>query len=168
MTHRGQQVSRRGVLTASAAIGGGMLLPVGQAVAQPNDLVTITPGDARYPDLVRGWNQRYVGRPEAVYVPRSTDGVAIAVRQAVRAGKRLTVRSGGHCWEDFVFNPEVQAVIDMSAMREVDFDPPMNAFMVQPGAQLLDVYERLYRIWGVTVPAGMCFQVGAGGHVSGG
>ncbi len=168
MTHGRRQVSRRGVLAASAAIGGGVLLPAGQAVAQPGDLVTVTPGDARYPDLVRGWNQRYVGRPDAVHVPRSTAQVAAAVRQAVRSGKRFTVRSGGHCWEDFVFSPDVRAVIDMSAMRDVDFDASMNAFMVQPGAQLLDVYERLYRTWGVTVPAGMCFQVGAGGHVSGG
>lgn len=56
----------------------------------------------------------------------------------------------------------------MSALKAVYFDAEHGAFAVEAGALLLDVYERLYRGWGVTVPGGMCFQVGAGGHVSGG
>ncbi|MFG3141744.1 FAD-binding oxidoreductase [Streptomyces sp. NPDC048211] len=131
-------------------------------------VTAVTAADARYPDLVRGWNQRFVCAPETVFLPTTTDEVAEAVRRAVRDDKRLSIRSGGHCWEDFVHHPDVRIVLDMSALKAVYFDPEHDAFAVEAGALLLDVYERLYRGWGVTVPGGMCFQVGAGGHVSGG
>jgi aclacinomycin oxidase len=39
---------------------------------------------------------------------------------------------------------------------------------VQPGATLWQVYETLFRRWGVTLPGGSCPSVGAGGHVAGG
>ncbi|KKD02355.1 FAD-binding protein, partial [Streptomyces sp. WM6386] len=53
-------------------------------------------------------------------------------------------------------------------MDRVYFDPDKNAVCVEAGSQVLNVYERMYRTWGVTIPAGTCFQVGVGGHVSGG
>ncbi|MEU6062830.1 BBE domain-containing protein, partial [Streptomyces sp. NPDC047097] len=34
--------------------------------------------------------------------------------------------------------------------------------------RLLNVYEALYQGWGVTVPGGICYSVGAGGHIAGG
>lgn len=40
--------------------------------------------------------------------------------------------------------------------------------MVEPGARLLNVYEKLFKGWGVTVPGGICYGVGAGGHIAGG
>lgn len=130
--------------------------------------VVITPSDHRYPDVVRGLNQRFVGRPEAVHLANSTGQVLRAVQDAVDNGKRITVRSGGHCYEDFVFNPAVQVVIDMSAMNAVYFDPMRNAVAVEAGATLLRVYHTLYKLWGVTIPAGVCYSVGMGGHVTGG
>ncbi len=130
--------------------------------------VTVTSRDSRYPDLVRGLNQRWVGKPEAVHLVSTTAQVVDVVAQAVRDGKRLSVHSGGHCFEDFVFNPSVQVVVDLAEFNEVYFDRARNAFAVEAGARLLDVYEKLYRLWGVTLPAGVCYTVGAGGHVSGG
>jgi FAD binding domain/Berberine and berberine like len=78
------------------------------------------------------------------------------------------VRSGGHCLDALVDNPQVQAVIDLSEMRAVDFDQQLNAFVVEPGATLGEIYRRLYYGWGVTLPGGVCPDVGAGGHVLGG
>ncbi|MBB0243081.1 FAD-binding protein [Streptomyces alkaliphilus] len=128
----------------------------------------ITPSDPRYQDLVRGMNQRWVGRPESVRVVGSPAQVVGVVREAVARDKKLTVRSGGHCYEDFVFNPGTQIVLDMSEMTSVYWDQRFRAFAVEAGAKLLDVYERLFKGWGVTVPGGMCYSVGVGGHVSGG
>ncbi|MBW4717526.1 FAD-binding oxidoreductase [Saccharothrix obliqua] len=128
----------------------------------------VTPADARYPDLVRGLNQRWVGRPDEVVLPTTTAQVADAVREAVRAGRRITAVSGGHCFEDFAFNPEVRVVVNLAALNRVYFDHERGAFAVEAGARLLDVYEKLYRFWGVTLPAGVCYTVGAGGHVAGG
>ncbi|EFL27942.1 putative secreted FAD-linked oxidase [Streptomyces himastatinicus ATCC 53653] len=174
-------MERRRFLYGGASVGGGMLLggTAGTAAAATTrdattraaaagDAVAITPGDRNYADVVRGWNQRYIGKPEKVHLVTTTDQVVKVTQQAVKEGKRLAVRSGGHCFEDFVYHPDAKVVVDLSEMRQVDFDTERNAFMVESGCQLLDVYEGLYRRWGVVIPAGICHQVGAGGHVSGG
>jgi FAD/FMN-containing dehydrogenase len=161
--------SRRTFLAGASAAAGVVALPSRAAggTAEPG-ATTVTPADPRYPDLVRGLNQRWVGSPARVHLVTSTDDVVDAVGRAVRAGEHLSVRSGGHCFEDFVYRPGVDAVIDLSAMDAVRFDPVRGAFEVQAGARLLDVYETLYRRWGVVLPAGICYTVGAGGHVPGG
>jgi hypothetical protein len=130
--------------------------------------VTVVPADARYPDLVRGNNLRYVGNPDYVRLVSSTDQVVRAVQDAVSAGKRLAVRSGGHCYENFVADPAVQVVIDLSQFSDVSYDASRRAFAVQAGATLEKVYKTLYRGWGVTLPGGSCPSVGAGGHIAGG
>lgn len=169
---------RRNFLAGGAAAGGAALLTgtglsapasAAGAVAEATEpLTAVTPADKRYKDLVRGWNQRWVASPETVYLAETTTQVQQVVQKAVSANKRLTVRGGGHCWEDWVFNPDVRVILDMTKMNKVYYDAAKNAICVEAGAQLLNVYERMYRTWGVVVPAGMCFQVGAGGHVSGG
>jgi hypothetical protein len=130
--------------------------------------VTVTPGDRRYPDLARGDNNRWVGKPEAVVLVSTTEQVRAAVQAAVDAGKGIAVRSGGHCYEDFVTSSAVQVVINISQMNEVYYDANMRAFAVEAGATLADVYETLYKGWGVTLPGGSCPTVGAGGHIAGG
>ncbi|WP_374776267.1 FAD-binding protein [Streptomyces sp. NBC_01310] len=129
---------------------------------------TVGPSDVRYPDLVRGTNARFVGTPESVRVVATTAHVVSAVQEAVTAGKRIAVRSGGHCYEDFVANPDVKVVVDLSRMNAVSFDTGRNAFVVEAGAKLGHVYEVLFKTWGVTVPGGACPTVGAGGHIQGG
>ncbi|WBP90011.1 FAD-dependent oxidoreductase [Kitasatospora cathayae] len=131
--------------------------------------VTVTPTDRRYQDLlVRGYNRRFTGNPDYVRLVGSTAQVVQAVNEAVAAGKRVTVRSGGHCLENFVDDPDVKVVIDLSEMRSVSFDSTMNAFAIQGGAILSQVYRTLDLGWGVTIPGGSCPPVGVGGHITGG
>jgi FAD binding domain-containing protein/berberine-like enzyme len=151
-------------VTASGALAG-TAVAAEEAVGLP--ATTVKPGDARYIDMVRGTNQRWIGTPEVVRVVNSTDQVVAAVQDAVTAGKRIGVRSGGHCYEDFVYNA-TQVVIDVSELDEIGYDSVRNAISVGAGANLFQVYEALYRVWGVTIPGGSCGTVGAGGHISGG
>ena len=62
----------------------------------------VTPDDPRYATLVRGFNLRWVGSPRYVEVCGDTEQVVRAVQRAVEEGLRITVRGGGHCYEDFV------------------------------------------------------------------
>ncbi|MFT7873896.1 MULTISPECIES: FAD-binding oxidoreductase [Amycolatopsis] len=128
----------------------------------------VTPGDIRYGELVVGYNRRWVGTPESVRLAASTAQVADVVREAVATGKRLAVRSGGHCYADFVTGPETQVLLDVSNLNQVYYDPARRAFCVGAGTQLGRIYETLYRTWGVTIPGGICLTVGIAGHTSGG
>ncbi|MFG2178778.1 FAD-binding oxidoreductase [Streptomyces abikoensis] len=173
-------VSRRRFVQGAAVTGGAAMVgPVwGQTVAEAvripgggvaeSAALSVTKADPRYPSLVSGVNLRWVGTPDAVRVVGSADQVVQAVQEAVDKGQPVAVRSGGHCYEDFVTRPEVRVVIDMSGMSGVTFDRDRRAFAVEPGATLGTVYRALFKGWGVTLPGGTCPTVGTGGHVAGG
>ncbi|GAA2677421.1 MULTISPECIES: FAD-binding oxidoreductase [Actinosynnema] len=163
--------SRRSFLGGSAAAGATALLTRAgaPAQAQPSSApISVLAEDPRYPDLVRGANLRWVGSPDRVHLADSADSVVAALRSAVRAGERVAVRSGGHCYEGFVTDPAVRTVIDLSGLSVVTYDRDHRAFSIAPGATLGDVYRTLFKKWGVTVPGGSCPSVGAGGHIAGG
>ncbi|WBB57788.1 FAD-binding protein [Streptomyces sp. WMMC500] len=131
--------------------------------------VTVRPDDPRYASLrLRGYNHRHASRPDRIRLVGTTADVVRAVDDAVRDGRRVAVRSGGHCFEDFVDHPGTEVIIDMSGMRAAGFDRRRRAFFVEAGATLGEAYRRLFLGWGVTVPGGTCTGVGAGGHVAGG
>ncbi|GGP42863.1 FAD-linked oxidase [Streptomyces abikoensis] len=174
-------VTRRGVLASTAALGATAVglsapeaaaTPAGRAAAAAparSGPAAIGPDDTRYPSLTRrGTNARFVGRPDYVRVADTTEQVVEAVQQAVREGRRIAVRSGGHCFESFVDDPSVKALIDLSPMTAVHYDASRRAFAVEPGALLGQVYRRLFTEWGVAIPAGATAEVGVGGHVLGG
>ncbi|MGA5838659.1 FAD-binding oxidoreductase [Streptomyces pseudogriseolus] len=168
-------MKRRSVLAGTAVAIAATALETGPAATAATaatgaapDAVTILPGDPRYADLVVGNNSRWVARPDSVRLVRTTEQVVRAVQEAVDGNKRISVRSGGHCYADFVFNPEVRVVIDTSLLDTVGYDERLKAFEVGAGSTLLHAYESLFKGWGVTIPGGMCYSVGMGGHISGG
>ncbi|MFG2679779.1 FAD-binding oxidoreductase [Streptomyces sp. NPDC048392] len=171
-------MKRRSVLAGTAVAIAATALeagPVATAATAANaakgtapDAVTVLPSDPRYADLVVGNNSRWVARPDSVRLVRTTGQVVRAVQEAVDGNKRISVRSGGHCYADFVFNPEVRVVIDTSLLNTIAYDAGLQAFEVGAGSTLLHVYDSLFKGWGVTIPGGMCYSVGAGGHISGG
>jgi FAD/FMN-containing dehydrogenase len=164
---RGAAAAVAGTVTVQAAGTGPAAAAAVDETLFPPPLgpATVRPDDPRYQDLVRRGHPRYVGSPDYVAVVGSTEQVVQAVQEAVRAGRRIAVRSGGHCLEDFVDNPAVRVVIDLSGMTEVYFDARRNAFAVEAGALLEEAYRRLFLGWGVTMPSGWCPKVGAGGHI---
>ncbi|MCI4061242.1 FAD-binding oxidoreductase [Micromonospora sp. R77] len=129
---------------------------------------TVTPDDPRYENLLDAYNHRFVTRPEVIRVPTTTEQVVDAVQAAVTAGKRIVVRSGGHCFENFSALPDTQVLLDLSQLDDISYDERFHAVSIGGGAKLGHVYRALFARWGVTVPAGTCFEVGVGGHFSAG
>ncbi len=185
-------VSRRRVLLGSGAVLGGaaavMLAPV-RAEARPQvaespatpppvppsappsgapvPAVTVGPDQARYASLSTGFNQRFTGTPACIAVVTTQEQCLRAVEEALDQGKRITVRGGGHCYEGFVSDNPDGVIIDVSGMRAITQGDD-GAVGLQSGCTNWDVYELLYKSYGVTVPAGSCYSVGLGGHVVGG
>lgn len=170
---RNAGLGRRGFLGGIALAGAGQMLAATAAQAEsPAPAVApaavVTAQDARYKDLVVGNNARWSGTPKSVVLPSLTSQVEAVVQRVAKAGQRLSVKGGGHCYADFVFNSQIDVVLDMSRLDGVSWDADMGAFAVEAGGTLLNVYEKLYKGWGVTIPGGMCYSVGVGGHVAGG
>ncbi|MGW3012351.1 FAD-dependent oxidoreductase [Streptomyces sp. NPDC001219] len=137
--------------------------------------VEVGPGDARYPALRRGFNQRFIATPDYVSVVSSTSEVVAAVNKYLASHRpdedlhrRLTVRSGGHCYENFVCGDDVGVIIDMGQLDGAYLDQEHGAYCVESGANNWHVATHLYAPFGVALPGGSCYSVGAGGHVVGG
>ena len=128
----------------------------------------ILAGDPRYPAMVRGFNLRWAASPLYVALCHDAADVARAVQRALDKGLRLTVRSGGHCYEDFFACNDGGVLVDLSSMTRVSRDAATGWSCVEAGATLWTVYTWLYREHGVCLPGGSCYSVAAGGHVVGG
>ncbi|HVW40255.1 MAG TPA: BBE domain-containing protein [Amycolatopsis sp.] len=165
-------VTRRDFVAGTTAIGVAAFAGGGPASATgPSNgfgPVTVRPADPRYASLTGGYNYRFLGSPDYYRLAGTAGQVEQAVAEGLRASKHIAARSGGHCLEAFVNNPAIDLVIDLAEFDGVYFDASRNAFAVEAGATLGQVYDTLFRGWGVTVPGGVCPQVGAGGHFSGG
>ncbi|MET9550721.1 FAD-binding protein [Streptomyces sp. NPDC006627] len=137
--------------------------------AQP---IKVDKNGARYEALRRGFNQRWIAAPDYVVVATSKEDVATTLGtflgNSSNATRRITVRSGGHCYEDFVCSSDVGVIIDVSQMNRVYFDASMDAYCVEAGATNWQATTQLYRASGRALPGGSCYSVGSGGHISGG
>ena len=134
--------------------------------------VAVNRSDPRFDALKSGHNLRFPASdqdaPDRIYFCSSTDEAADALRGMIKAGMRPTIRSGGHCYEGFVSSNPHGAIIDLSLHNAITRDGESGPYCIAPGAVLGEVYLSLYKRWNLTLPAGSCFMVGAGGHISGG
>ncbi|MEV3961261.1 FAD-binding oxidoreductase [Nocardia sp. NPDC050193] len=157
-------LSRRKLFAAAALGAAAVSAPSTPAQAAP----AVLPGQSAYRGLtLRGYNRRYVARPQRIHLPATAQEVRAAVASSVRDGLRTAARSGGHCFEDFVDSADTRSLIDLRGLDRVDWDDEHRAFSVGSGLTLEQLYAELAR-WNVTVPGGICRAVGVGGHISGG
>ena len=149
-------LGRRGFLS----VGGGVLAGAGalslpRAVSGLHDetgtarpaihgLRAIYPADPRYATMRMGFNRRWVGSPAYIQVVRNARQTVAAVQRAHDAGLRITVRGGGHCYENFSSGNHGGVIIDMSGMQGVHLDHAGRA-CVEGGATLWNVYETLFK-----------------------
>lgn len=154
----------------SMAEGISALTSVSESPYASSDFISIDTKNSSFQSLIRGFNGRW-SAPNArvVYVPLSEQGVISALRavQGAGFGRKFTVRGGGHCYEDFVYNTNVKAIIDVSLIKTVGYDKSKGVYYAQAGATNYDLQSGLIR-FGKTLPGGSCWTVGLGGHIVGG
>lgn len=153
-----------------------------------SSLVIIDKNDTRYSTLQKGFNLRWPTTGEGadfIYICHSVQDVIDSANDSLVKGRRITVRSGGHCYEGFVSNKlaadenKPLAIIDISLMTGMIYCEnksvvsPYDAsktckFSLSSGNQNWDDYINLYKSANRTIPGGSCYSVGAGGHITGG
>lgn len=160
--------------------------------------IKIDDKDPRHTTLQKGFNLRWpIGNVEGesspngasfIYICRTKSDIVAAAADALsQSSGRITVRSGGHCYEGFVSNRmpgnfgEVLSILDIGQMTGMEYDenggigsslvpsmPFRYKFRVAAGNQNWNGYIALYKESGKTIPGGSCYSVGAGGHICGG
>lgn len=118
----------------------------------------------------QGFDRRwFASELEAVYVPKNDVEAVKQVGEAIsRYGRDVKVVSGRHCYENFIYNGTTKAIVDMSSMNRVGWDERRAAFFIEAGCENWSVYRVLLNGFSKTLPAGSCYSVGAGGHITGG
>ena len=134
-------------------------------------MISVTHEDFRYRTLTKGFNLRWPAAASQaaakIELCENAEDVVIALQRCIDTGSRPTIRSGGHCYEDFVSNNPGGTLLDLSLLNRSSFDPK-RGFRIAAGTQNWAGYLELYKRHGVTLPGGSCYSVGAGGHICGG
>jgi len=135
-------------------------------------VTSIGKADPRYDVLEKGHNLRWPLSPaqeaEFLVFCESSEDVVAALQRIVDSGQRPTVRSGGHCYEDFVANNPGGSIVDVSLLTTAQTPQDGGTYRISAGQTLGGAYLDLYKRYNVTIPGGSCVGVGAGGHISGG
>jgi FAD/FMN-containing dehydrogenase len=166
-------LTRRELARRGAVAGASLAFPgwAADALAQAplRQLRRAVRGPVRTPSNSSGllYNERYDGiRPLAVLRAADASDVQAAVRWAARNSVPITARSGGHGYAGYA-SAGGGLVVDLRRLDGIAVARGSRRATVGPGAQLIDVYQRLARA-GATIPAGSCPSVGIGGHALGG
>lgn len=166
--------------SSTAAFGRRTFLKVGAVVtlsaaglpfrvlSATDDYVLLTSADSRYPALTQSYNRRSRGAPR--YIGRCLTGEG--VRQVLERGlaadwSPITVRGGGHCFENFVTGNRGGLLIDVSPLAALQ-RVSSSLYRIGAGCTLGRVHATLDANWGVAIPGGSCPSVGIAGHTLGG
>ena len=110
------------------------------------------------------WNSRVPDRfPDSIALPSNTAEVTEVVRDAVRSGQRIAVRSGGHNWQGTCLR-DGGVLVDLGKLTQVKMDSKRAQAQVGAGATHKTLSDELVK-HGLAFPIGHCPSVGLGGYL---
>ena len=117
----------------------------------------------KFPSLSMGFNVRWKAKNcERIYLTNTPQGVCLALDQATTLygpGKTKII-SGGHCYENFVFNDNTHAVLNVSPLTEWGWDETRQAYFLSSGDTNWEAFKKLFFHLGKVLPGGSCYSVG--------
>ena len=109
---------------------------------------------------------------KVIFLPTSNLEVIDSLSEILKNPHYLhnfSIKGGGHCYENFVFNERIHAIIDLSLMQKVSLvSESEQIYSAEAGGSNWSLLEELYRRFGRVIPSGSCYSVGLGGHICGG
>lgn len=96
--------------------------------------------------------------------------VAAAWQEVIGYGSdpsQLQITCGRHCYENWVYNENTRYIIDVTGLRDFGADSSYG-FYIGAGFGNWDMYRMFCNLYNRTIPAGSCYSVGLGGHITGG
>ncbi|MFM8350849.1 MAG: hypothetical protein ACKN9D_07235, partial [Actinomycetales bacterium] len=152
------QVPRRSFIAGSALLGASSLMGTSivagtPAQASPKSAAPRVTRRSVIPSDRQGFNRRWFApNLQAVFVPSQLAEVAPCVEAAIAEfGRDVKVVSGRHCYEGFAYNSATRAIIDMSALNHVGYDPDHDAYFLDAGADNWSAYRTLLNAFGRTL-----------------
>ncbi|XP_047149772.1 cannabidiolic acid synthase-like 1 [Vigna umbellata] len=109
-------------------------------------------------------------KPLVIVTPLVVSHIQATIICSQRHGLQIRTRSGGHDYEGLSYVARVPFVIlDLLNIREIKVDVKNRTAWVQVGATLGELYYTISQASKtLAFPAGVCYSVGTGGHISGG
>lgn len=126
----------------------------------------VRPGDTGYEKAALPNNLHFRDiRPQGVAYCRTPEMVADVLNWARDHDMPFAIRGGGHSYSGYSSSHDL--VIDMRAMRAIDYDPTTTQVRVEAGALNGQIYSALNKA-GRMITHGRCPSVGAAGYLLGG
>lgn len=125
----------------------------------------ITNSDSRFNELNEGFCKRITKKPYVIAVCLNANGVQEAIKLARENDLMVSIKSGGHCFEDFSTN-DGGMVINLSQLKHFDLNTE-GVLSIGAGYKLGEVYDKLLEHNRI-IPAGSCSGVGISGLTLGG
>lgn len=130
-----------------------------------NNVVYLTKEDQQFDELATYFNKFTQKIPAIIALVSSADGVSEAILHAKELNLPVSVKSGGHSFENFSSN-DGGLVINMSLLNTIEWKAN-NEVEIGPACLLKEMYDELLPKQRI-VPAGSCGTVGVGGLTLGG
>jgi FAD/FMN-containing dehydrogenase len=131
--------------------------------------IIVSEKEPQIPSLLQGFNKRwFADNCTIVYLCNTREGVEQALDEAIsKYSTDVKIKGGGHCYENFVFNEETKAIIDINGLNDSGHDPDRGYYLGSGGTNW-EAFKTLFRDYGKVLPSGSCYSVGLGGHICGG